>query len=118
MPTWCGVAVLLVVVSANLAGQRSLPGRLALGQSLLVGTAIGFTVRSGTSTPYPGLLYPAAGMVLGFAVGVHWYSHRRGVSAPLPMTLLGATLGLVGLYAAPITVPLGATLFHNGAWRD
>lgn len=153
MPNWRGTAVLLIVLSADLAAQRIMPSRLADGQNshgsalslafaaplepiqdqpppaprsqflagvggMLVGTAVGFIVRGSVRAPYPGLHYPLAGMVVGSTVGVRWYSHNRGLPGSFPMTLMGASLGLVGLYAAPVTVPLGATFFHNGAWRD
>lgn len=61
-----------------------------------------------------------AGGVLGSALGVHWYSDRRGQQSPFLASLVGAAVGVGGIAAGwpvLVTVPVGAVVGYNVARR-
>ena len=90
-----------------------LAGVAGMAVGATIGLGVGARYPSPKSDGLPNFLYAAAGAVVGSSVGVHLYGGHHGLTAPFSVTLFGGTLGLAGLVAAPITIPLGALLFYN-----
>jgi len=64
------------------------------------------------------LLGALGGAIVGTVAGVHWYGKRHGLRSNVMVTALGATAGMLLIYAAPVTMPIGATVAYNLARRE
>lgn len=78
-----------------------------------IGALVGKTQAADHDDGYTAAAFGIPGGVVGAAVGVQWYGHSKGYSAPFALTLLGSTVGLIGGDALLITVPLGATWAYS-----
>ncbi|MBL8998505.1 MAG: hypothetical protein KJZ74_15480 [Gemmatimonadales bacterium] len=97
-------------------------GQLVAGfAGLTAGGALGMLATAGSLRAEDAdervLLGVLGGAIVGTVAGVHWYGRRHGLRSSIVATTLGATAGMLLVYAAPVTMPIGATVAYNIARR-
>lgn len=89
---------------------------------LLGGGAAGVLITAGSLKPEDRdarvLLGLLGGALVGTVAGTHWYGRRHGLRSSIVVTTLGATAGMILAYAAPVTMPIGATVAYNLVRRE